>query len=106
MFLHPSVLIAHLKKNLLIVEINIKLEHVISCELLNILFVFPDFILYANDLRIAILIESCPNSSYLPCPVKLSFMSSLGRDLLLSIKAHQVLQLKLFGSCDLTTDLL
>ena len=87
-------------------EIDIEFEHVISCELLNILFVFLDIILYANDLRIAILVKSCPNSSYLPCPVKLSFMSSLGRDLLLSIKAHQVLQLKLLSSCDLTTDLL
>ena len=87
-------------------EIDIELEHVISCELLNILFVFLDIILYANDLRIAILVESCPYSSYLSCPVKLSFMRSLGRDLLLSIKAHQVLQLKLLGSCDLTTDLL
>ena len=56
MFFHPSILITHLKKDLLIVEIDIELEHVISCELLNILFVFPDIILYANNLRIAILV--------------------------------------------------
>ena len=74
MLIHTPFLIAHLKKHLLVVEIDVKFEHVISCKLLNILFVFPDIILDAYNLRVTILVESTPYSSNLPCPVKLSFV--------------------------------
>ena len=88
MLIHPPFLIAHLKKDLLIVEIDVEFEHVISCKLLNILFVFPDIILNADHLGPAVLVEPCPHSTYLLCPVKLSFVCGLSRDLLLAIETH------------------
>ena len=72
--------------------INIELEQVVSCELVDRLFVPLDLVLDANDFVISVAMQSSPKFLNALDPVMVSDVSLLLSQFSLSCQRHQMLK--------------